>query len=70
MGVTLSGEIQEYIERLRRTSNPCERPMPDGRKCVQCREREEIADKLEEILRNHGLAATALARARERISAG
>ena len=46
-------ELFEYIEELYCITRVCERPAPDGEKCVQCRERERIIERLKAMLLRH-----------------
>ena len=55
IGHTLSLDLQTLVEELRMPLSDCHRP--EGELCVQCKERSGVADKLEEILREHGIWA-------------
>lgn len=48
--MSLSSDLCCYIEELYSISRVCERPTADGEKCVQCREKERVIDRLRSIL--------------------
>lgn len=49
----LSLDIFNYIEELYCISRVCERPTIDGEKCVQCREKERVINRLKAMLLQH-----------------
>jgi hypothetical protein len=49
MGLGLA--ITEYAKQLRSATDVCERPRPDGSKCLQCYERAQVIRSLEQILK-------------------
>ncbi len=53
MGRTLFLEIQLLVDDLHSSTDECMRPQPDGEKCIQCRERQRLIDKLEVILKTY-----------------
>lgn len=46
--------INDYLEELRAIVRNCDRPRPEDELCIQCRERQRVIDRLEEILKEHG----------------
>jgi len=46
-------ELFQYVEDLYNISRICERPTPDNEKCIQCREKERVIDRLREMLLKH-----------------
>jgi hypothetical protein len=46
-------ELQNYIKELHSISDECQRPTDTGGKCVQCREKEEVAYRLERIIADY-----------------
>jgi hypothetical protein len=46
--------ITDYLDELRAITKHCERPRPEGVKCIQCREKDRIIGQIEDILKEHG----------------
>jgi hypothetical protein len=48
--MSLGLAITEYVKQLHSMTAVCERPRPDGSKCLQCYERANVIRSLEYIL--------------------